>query len=129
MFKSKYILIVVVFFLTKTIIFGQITESTLKGNVTDTLGNVIVSSAIVAQSEATGKNFTATTNDNGEFVFASLPSGNYTVFVRVPGFKTYELKNLKLNVGLTSELKVKLEIGDIQTTVQSIFEIYWYKYN
>jgi Carboxypeptidase regulatory-like domain/TonB dependent receptor len=113
--KSSFL----VFFLLSTIfVFGQITEATLKGSVADSLGNIIVASAIVAQSNTTGKVYTTTTTDNGEFVFASLPSGDYTVFVRVPGFKTYELKNLKLNVGQTSELAVKLEIGDIQTTVQ-----------
>ena len=111
--KSNYVITILVFFFTSSFVFGQITESTLNGSITDTLGNVIVSSAVAAQSESTGKTFTTTTNDSGEFVFASLPSGSYTVFVRVPGFKTYQLKNLKLNVGLTSELTVKLEIGDI----------------
>ena len=61
---------------------------------------------------------TATTNESGEFVFPSLPSGNYTIFVRIPGFKTFEMKNLKLNVGQTSALNIKLEIGEIQTIVQ-----------
>jgi Carboxypeptidase regulatory-like domain/TonB dependent receptor len=98
--------------------FAQITESTLKGNVTDSSGNVVASSAVVAQSNETAQVRTTTTNDNGEFVFASLPSGNYTVFVRVPGFKTYELKNLKLNVGQSTELTIKLEIGEVSASVE-----------
>lgn len=97
---------------------AQITETSLRGSVADGSGNVIVASAVVAQNDATAQVTTTTTNDNGEFVFPSLPSGSYTIFVRVPGFKTYELKNLKLNVGQTSELSIKLEIGEIQTTVQ-----------
>lgn len=97
---------------------GQITETSLRGTVLDGAGNVIVASAVVAQSEATAKVYTTTTNESGEFVFASLPSGNYTVYVRVPGFKTYELKNLKLNVGQTSQLDIKLEISDVQAVVQ-----------
>jgi len=98
--------------------FGQITETSLKGTVSDVAGNVIVASAVVAQNEATSQVSTATTNENGEFVFPSLPSGNYTVFVRVPGFKTFQLKNLKLNVGQSSSLNIKLEVGEIQTIVQ-----------
>src|SRR5215204_3675663 len=97
---------------------AQITETSLRGTVTDSSGNVIVASAIVAQNEATAQVLTTTTNDGGEFVFPSLPSGIYTIFVRVPGFKTYQMKNLKLNVGQTSELNIKLEVGEIQTTVQ-----------
>ncbi|NOT49454.1 MAG: TonB-dependent receptor [Acidobacteria bacterium] len=97
---------------------AQITETSLKGTVSDSDGNVIVASTVVAQSEATAQISTTTTNSQGEFVFPSLPSGTYSVFVRVPGFKTYELKNLKLNVGQTSSLNIKLEIGEIQTVVQ-----------
>lgn len=99
------------------VVLGQITEATLKGQVTDSNGNIIASSPVVAQSTDTGQIRATATNDNGEFVFASLPAGSYTVFVRVPGFKTYELKNLKLNVGQTSELSIKLEIGDVSANV------------
>src|SRR5215203_4691762 len=97
---------------------AQITETSLRGMVSDSSGNVIVASAVVAQNEATAQISTTTTNENGEFVFPSLPSGSYTIYVRVPGFKTYEMKNLKLNVGQTSQLNIKLEIAEIQTTVQ-----------
>ncbi|HRH45605.1 MAG TPA: carboxypeptidase-like regulatory domain-containing protein, partial [Pyrinomonadaceae bacterium] len=96
---------------------GQITESSLRGTVTDVNGNIVAASAVVAQNDATAQVKTTTTNENGEFVFTSLPSGSYTVFVRVPGFKTYELKNLKLNVGQTSELSIKLEIGEVSANV------------
>lgn len=97
---------------------AQITETSLRGTVSDSTGNVIVASAIVAQNEATGQVSTTTTNENGEFVFPSLSSGSYTIFVRVPGFKTYELKRLKLNVGQTSQLTIKLEIGEVSATIQ-----------
>ncbi len=96
---------------------AQITETSLRGTVSDSIGNVIVASAVVAQNDATAQISTTTTNDNGEFVFPSLPSGSYTIYVRVPGFKTYELKNLKLNVGQTSELKIGLEIGEVSATI------------
>lgn len=96
---------------------AQITESSLRGTVTDTAGNIIASSAVVARNDATAQIKTATTDENGAFAFASLPSGSYTIFVRVPGFKTYELKNLKLGVGQTSEVAVKLEIGEVSASV------------
>ena len=100
------------------IISAQITESSLRGAVTDSAGNIIVASAVVAQNDATGQVRTTTTDESGAFAFLSLPSGNYTVFVRVPGFKTYELRQLKLSVGQTSELAIRLEIGEVQATVQ-----------
>lgn len=98
--------------------YAQITETSLRGMVSDSSGNVIVASAVVAQNDATAQISTTTTNENGEFVFPSLPSGSYTIFVRVPGFKTYELKSLKLNVGQTADLTIKLEIGEVSATIQ-----------
>jgi hypothetical protein len=98
--------------------FSQITESTLKGTVTDTGGNVIVSSPVVAKSEETAQIRTATTDDNGAFTLSSLPPGLYTLFVRVPGFKTFEAHALRLNVGQTTEFNIKLEVGEVMETVQ-----------
>lgn len=97
---------------------GQITESTLRGTVTDSVANVIVASAVVAQSDATGQIRTATTDNNGAFTLTALPPGSYTIFVRVPGFKTFEQRGLKLNVGQTTELNIKLEVGEVAATVQ-----------
>jgi hypothetical protein len=97
---------------------AQITETSLRGLVTDGLGNAVAASAVVARNDSTAQVTTTTTGETGEFVFPSLPSGSYTLFVRVPGFKTYELKGLKLNVGQTSNLNIKLEVGEIQTVVE-----------
>lgn len=113
--RTSYIFVIVL--LVNIFAIGQITESSLRGNVTDSLGNVIAASAVVAQNNDTSQVKTATTNENGEFTFTSLPPGDYTIFVRVPGFKTYELKNLKLNVGQVSNLNIKLEIGDVSASV------------
>lgn len=104
--------------LTAFPVTAQITEATLKGSVKDSFDNPIVASAVIAQSDATSQIESTTTDENGSFVFASMPPGFYTIYVRVPGFKTYELKNLKLNVGQAAELNIKLEIGDVQVTVQ-----------
>ncbi len=115
---SRVLLILSFLFLTGSEINAQITETALRGNVSDSAGNLIVASAVVAQNDATAQISTTTTNDSGDFVFPSLPSGSYTIYVRVPGFKTYQLKNLKLNVGQTAALKIKLEIGDVSATVE-----------
>ncbi len=115
---GKMLLILSIIVLNILTISAQITETSVRGTVTDGTGNVIVASAVVAQNDQTAQISTTTTDNNGDFVFPSLPSGSYTIFVRVAGFKTYELKNLKLNVGQTSQLNIKLEIGEIQTVVE-----------
>jgi hypothetical protein len=98
--------------------FAQLTESTLKGVVKDSAGNVIAASPVVAKNESTGQVRSTATDDNGAFFMAALPSGSYTIYVRVPGFKTYEQANLKLNVGQATELNIKLEIGTVDEKVE-----------
>ncbi len=117
-FVFKAVLVAVLLIVGSVRLSAQITETSLKGTVTDTLGNVIAASAVVVRNDATGQLTTTTTDGDGEFTFPTLPSGAYTVFVRVPGFKTYELRNLKLNVGQTSTLTIRLEVGEVQTVVE-----------
>ena len=96
---------------------AQFTEAALKGRVTDTAGNVVVASPVVARNDQTGLIRSTTTDDNGAYLLASLSPGNYTIFVRIAGFKTFEQRALKLSVGQTTELNVKLEVGDVTESV------------
>ncbi|MEJ7709876.1 MAG: carboxypeptidase regulatory-like domain-containing protein [Pyrinomonadaceae bacterium] len=95
----------------------QLTAAALRGNVTDANGNVVIASPVVAKNEETGQVRTTTTDDSGAFLLAGLSPGNYTVYVRVVGFKTYENRSFKLNTGQTTELTIRLEIGEVQETV------------
>jgi hypothetical protein len=98
--------------------FAQLTESTLKGVVKDAAGNIVAASPVVAKNLNTGQVRSTATDDNGAFFMAALPSGTYTVFVRVPGFKTFEQTDLKLNVGQTTELNIKLEVGEVSEKIE-----------
>ena len=97
--------------------FAQLTESTLRGTVADTSGNYVVASPVVAKNNETGQTRSATTDDHGAFLLAGMAPGSYTVFVRVAGFKTFEQQTIRLNAGQTSEISIKLEIGDLQEVV------------
>jgi hypothetical protein len=98
--------------------FAQITESTLQGRVTDTSGRVISGASVLAHNDATGQSRTVNTDANGGFTFASLPPGTYTIVVTVSGFKTFEQHGQTLNVGRTAELAIKLEVGEVNETVE-----------
>jgi Carboxypeptidase regulatory-like domain/TonB dependent receptor len=101
-------------FLTPAV--GQITEATLQGRVTDSAGEVLVSAPVKASNVATGETRTVNTGANGNFKLPSLPPGDYTVAVTVTGFSTYQ-SHVTLNVGRTTELNIKLEIGGVEETV------------
>lgn len=119
--SSLHLFRLTMFFLLAVTVFqtaqAQFTESALKGRVTDTQGNVVVASPVVARNDQTGQIRSTTTDDNGAYLLAGLSPGLYTIFVRVAGFKTFEQRALKLNVGQTTLLDIKLEIGEVMESV------------
>lgn len=117
LFRPQSLISLLLFILIPHTVSSQITEAALKGTVLDAAGNVLAASSIIARNDDTGQSRNATTDNSGSFLLAGLPSGSYTVSVRVAGFKTFEQPALKLNVGQTTEMQIKLEVGGVEETV------------
>ncbi|MES2861987.1 MAG: TonB-dependent receptor [Pseudomonadota bacterium] len=62
------------------------TNGTLTGSVTGTNGEPVVGAEVIVISNAQGVTRTTTTNANGEFRVALIPTGSYSVTVNAPGF-------------------------------------------
>ncbi|HEV2342101.1 MAG TPA: carboxypeptidase-like regulatory domain-containing protein [Candidatus Acidoferrales bacterium] len=90
---------------------------TLVGTVTDPSGATIPGAAVTAKGATTGAIVTTTSGSDGRFVMATMTPGVYNVTVTKDGFKTGVFTEVKITVGLTYELKAKLEIGAASTTV------------
>ena len=97
---------------------AQLNEASLKGTVTDLSGSVIAGSAIVAKNDSTAQVRSTVADENGSFFLGALAPGSYTITARAPGFKTLEQRGLKLNVGETTGLSIKLEVGAIEETIE-----------
>ena len=93
---KKFILLSI--FLCTVVVNAQI-----KGKVTDTKGNPLVSVGIYLDKTVTG----TTTNNNGEYVLAIKKLGNYTVVFQFLGFKTQK-KQVKIT-SFPYQLNVVLE--------------------
>ena len=96
---------------------AQLTESTLIGSVSDASGSV-QHAVILVTNEGTGISRSATGNEDGSFTIPNLPPGLYTVQVKVQGYKAFEQRGVELNVGKTSEVTARLEIGQVDQTVE-----------
>ena len=97
---------------------AQLTDSTLKGLVSDPNGARISNSVATVISENTKETRSATTDHDGRFVITSLSPGSYTLQVTAPGFKTFNEKNVLLNVGQATELEISLQVGEVKETVE-----------
>lgn len=103
--------------------FAQLTDATLKGLVGDSSGARVTTSVATVTNENTQQTRSATTDNDGRFVMASLAPGAYTVQVTANGFKTFYEKHVVLSVGQATELEVRLQVGDVQETVEVSAEV------
>src|SRR2546423_489620 len=89
--------------------FGQQVTGTIKGQVSDEFGGVIVGASVVAV-DASGTKKTATTNGEGNFIISSLAVGKYIVQITAPGFATYENAEIDLTSTRSQQLNVTLKV-------------------
>ncbi len=97
--------------------FGQVTRSSLSGAITDQNGAVVSSAKVTAKQITTGESFTTTADEQGGYIFASLPAGPYTITVEANGFKHLEVQNVVLEVSTPAKVNVVLEIGQVSEAV------------
>src|ERR1044072_711980 len=78
--------------------FGQSSTGTLRGQVQDVLGGLVVGAPVTA-TDAAGVARNATTDEQGQFTFAALPPGRYSVQVNAPGFELYDEADVEVTAG------------------------------
>jgi len=96
---------------------GQVLYGSLVGNVTDPNGAVVPGAAVTATNQNTGVAKTTTSDQAGTYQFIDLQSGTYTVKVVVGGFKTYERRDIPVQLNNTTRADVTLEVGSIEQSV------------
>jgi hypothetical protein len=106
-----------VFCFFSSVAWGQATTS-LRGTVTDPSGAAIPNATVHLVNPGTGVERTATTDQQGSYVFAQVQPGNYVLRVDAAGFSTYEQKGFQLLVNLPATIDVKMKVGAATTTVE-----------
>jgi hypothetical protein len=96
------------------------TTGSIGGTITDEQNAVVRGATVTVKNNATNKEFTATTADNGTFNVPSLGSGVYTVTIAATGFKTTVIPEVKVDVGSSSSVNVALQVGTPTETVQVV---------
>jgi Carboxypeptidase regulatory-like domain/TonB dependent receptor-like, beta-barrel len=88
------------------------------GSVTDSQGASVSGAKVTALDPATGRSWTAETNEDGVYRIVSLPTGTkYDITVERQGFKTTMERLVTLDVGEARRLDFALEVGQITETV------------
>ncbi|HKE55531.1 MAG TPA: carboxypeptidase regulatory-like domain-containing protein, partial [Pyrinomonadaceae bacterium] len=91
----------------------------LIGTVTDENKAVILKAVVTLTNELSGDVRKTTTNTEGVFAFAAVPTGRYQLTVEAPGFSKFEMKGLTLNPGDKRTLdNLTLKTGTVENIVE-----------
>jgi len=89
----------------------------ISGTVQDPNGAVVPGARVVVKDSQTGLTRESTTAEGGTFVFPDLAAGTYTVTVSGAGFKTELLPKVSVSTSKTTDVLIKLEVGQPAETV------------
>src|SRR5579859_2131899 len=88
------------------------------GTVIDPTGAAVPDAEVNLTNTATNIARTTTTNAVGQFTFPGISPGPYKVTVTKPGFGTYVVSNLTVDVNKSYSVDVKLEVRSSTETVE-----------
>ena len=96
--------------------YAQTFTGGLRGAVRDANG-VIPGVTVELINEATNQSRDAVSNEQGEYSFAAVTPGNYTIRATLTGFRTYENKGVRISAQQFITLDIGMEVGQLQETI------------
>src|SRR4030095_3088829 len=80
-------------------------------------GGVARSPGAVDTNQATGMFRETISGEDGSFIASGLVPGTYQVTAELQGFKKFERKELRLEVGKTTSVDVNMQVGGLEEVV------------
>src|SRR5688572_3114250 len=90
---------------------AQESRGSITGTVTDPTGAAVPGAIVTARHRATNATSETATNESGVYVLPFLNTGQYSITVAAPGFKSSRQETLELRITERRELNFQLEVG------------------
>ena len=94
------------------------TTGVVQGTVSDPQGAIVAGAEVKLIDRATNRALEDSTNGSGQYTFANVLPGTYTVTVARSGFRTAQVGNVKVEVNKSYTVNVSLEVGQMTEVVQ-----------
>ena len=91
---------------------AQVTTADVIGTVTDATGATLPNATITIENIDTRVSRSATTGEDGSYVFTFVPIGKYTVRVVASGFKEFSVPSLTLASGDRTRIDAQMSLGE-----------------
>jgi hypothetical protein len=92
--------------------------ATLQGTVTDPSNATVANASVLIRSESTGVERRTQTDSAGAYLVPGLLAGLYRVEISSPSFRTFVIKDLKLDVATTLSQNAQLQVGSTSQQVE-----------
>jgi hypothetical protein len=96
---------------------AQTGSSSLRGIVSDPQGRPVAGATIELINEEKNISRTQSTDEDGAYLFTSIPPGTYRMEIQAKGFKKASIREVNALVDTPSNVDHQLEVGDISETV------------
>src|SRR5437763_5168976 len=116
--KPAFPAVILIWILLLPHVFGQTSNATVGGTVSDATGALIPGVTVTATNTATGIVTTVLTNESGAYQFASLQTGNYKVSAELAGFQTQIYNNVTLGISQQVRLNFALQVSSVAQAVE-----------
>ncbi len=114
---SNYVRVLTLCVLTGSLVYGQTSQGSISGTITDTSGAVVAGATITARNTATGATSQTTSSNAGSYSLPNLNAGTYDVTATLPGFKVARQSGVVVQVGTTASQNITLQPGEVTETV------------
>ena len=99
-------------------LFGQETAGAVRGEVTDASSARMADVQIELSNVDTGATYRQNSNTEGLFTFNLISPGNYTIRASMPGFQTYTMTGVRVEISRTTQVNLRLELGSVSEMVE-----------
>src|SRR4030095_4335349 len=119
LFSSSILIYIVILSLaTGSAVYAQAITGRIVGTVQDRNQSAVPNAKVTITNQGTGISSNFQTDDRGNYIAPSLPSGEYKVTVAASGFRQAVASNIVVNVAQTTRLDFTLEVGNVQDAVE-----------
>ncbi len=98
-------------------ISAQAVKGSMLGTISDSSGAVAANATVTITETRTNISNTATTNADGNYVFANVKDGVYRVEATLKGFKKVVRDGVIVDVNTTVRVDLALQVGEVSETV------------
>ena len=101
-------------------VFAQTPTGAINGHVVDQNGAAVANATVKIKENATNRELTIQSNDQGFYEARNLPPGSYSVTVEQTGFSTATVENVVVQTGQVAKTDVSMTVGTVSGNVVTV---------